>query len=526
MGHGEEVQVEQAIILLLMIVSAVAVVARRLKLPYTVALVVAGLALGFAPIDVPLRLTDTVLIYVLLPALLFEGAINLHLGHLRRDLVPIVVFAVPGTLVCVGIVGTVMHYLLDLDWIHALLFGALISPTDPISVLSVFKRLGVGRRLSVIVEGESMFNDAIAIVIFRLLLAAAARRAAHLPAVPAAHEAIAEFVLVACGGLAVGLAAGVLMSYVTRQIDDHLVEITLSGILAYGSFLAAEQIHVSGPIAVIVAGIVLRNYGWKVGMSATTRLGFRTFWEYAGFVVNSVVFLLVGLGLQGQLSWAGVYRMLAGFLVVILARAIVIYGSSALLSMGPLGHRLPRAWRHVIVWSGLKGALCMVLALTVRQYDEEGVIISTSFGVVLLSLLVQTLTMKPLCRAFGVGRAPKELTRNEVLSGRLMAQNAALAALRHMRESGGISGMTYGALRRQYERDRDHLETELSEVHAEQPQVLETERAQAMFQAASAEKSSILEAFHSGAIGEEALNQLLQDVDQRLDALAGEDLEE
>ncbi len=521
MGTGSELPVASSIILLLITVSAVAVIARRINLPYTVALVVAGLGIGVLGVDLGLELDATLLLQVLLPALLFEGAVNLYLPHLRANWLPIVVFALPGTLLGVGIVGAMAHLLLGLDWTLALLFGSLVSPTDPVAVLALFKELGVDRRLGIIVEGESLFNDAIGIVVFRLMLNLAAFAAAGQHVEVGAASVVSQFLVVAFGGAAVGLAGGIIMSFVTRHIDDHLVEITLSGILAYGSYFLAEQIEVSGPIAVIVAGIMLGSVGRRTGMSPTTRIGFSTFWEYAGFLVNGLVFVLVGVSLPGHHLLQNWYSIVLAFLVVVAARALIVYGGAGLFRHLLAGQRLPWAWQHVILWSGLRGALCMVLALAASTYDPTGLLLPISFGIVLHSLLLQGLTVKPLCRLVGLARTPEEVRRGEHVAGQLMATHAALEALERMRSSGLVSPDTYGDLRSQYSRQHRHLEQQLAEVHDQAPHLRRAERRDALRAAILAEKSAILDNYYAGGISKDTFEELLQDIDGRLDELDG-----
>jgi CPA1 family monovalent cation:H+ antiporter len=513
--------VAHSIILILIVVSAVAVLARRLKLPYTVALVLAGLGISLFGVHLQVELDQNLLMHLLLPALLFEGAINLNATALRREAVPVLVLAVPGTLACTLIVGSVVHYLFHLDWALAFLFGAIIAPTDPIAVLATFRQLGIAKRLSVIVEGESLLNDGLAIVVARIFMAlAAAHVASGEFGMSGQHIGllfgVKQFLQVSLGGVATGLACGFGISLITRQIDDHLVEITLSTLVAYGSFLAAERFGVSGPISVIVCGVVLGSFGRRTGMSATTRVAFNTFWEYIGFVANSAVFVLVGLALQvGGLARSGL-QILIAFLVVLLARAIVIYGSARLLRARFIGHDIPLPWQHVAAWSGLKGALSMVLALGAAYYDRTGFILVATFGVTLLSILSQGLTMRGLVRALGLAHRPEPVLQEEKLVGQLFAKQAALKELQNLREAGLASPAVYRRLTSQYEEERERLEGEMAEARAERPFLEERERADILSRLLLQEKDAILDAFHRGAIGQEAFEDLIEDVDRRL----------
>ncbi len=297
--RGSDSPLDVAIIALLLVISAVGIATRSLRFPYPIALVIMGLLLGELirrPLpflqDVPLddvRLTPHLILVLFLPPLLFEATLHIEAGALRKRLLPIALLAVPGVLLTAGIVGGLVHWLIGFDWPTALLFGAIVAATDPIAVLAIFKRLGAPHDLELLVEGESLFNDGTAVVLSRIFLAAIL--AGRFDPV----RGILDFVVVVGGGLLVGIIAGAAVSRLTATIDDHLIEITLTTILIYGTFVAAEVLHVSGVIAVVTAGLVLANVGVQHATSPTTRLALLNFWEYVAFLINSAIFLLIGL---------------------------------------------------------------------------------------------------------------------------------------------------------------------------------------------------------------------------------------
>src|ERR687886_1180589 len=288
-----------AVVVLLLVISVVGIATRRTRFPYPIALVITGLLLGELtrqplPFVQDLRLdqiqlTPHLILVVFLPALLFEATLHIEARRLRRWLLPIGLLAVPGVVITAGIVGALMPWSVRLDWPTALLFGAIVAATDPIAVLAIFKRLSASRDLELLVEGESLFNDGTAVVLSRILIAAVA--AGHVDI----GGGIYNFVLVVGGGVVVGTLTGLLASRITATIDDHLIEITLTTILAYGTFVTAEVLHVSGVIAVVAAGLVMGNVGTQRGMSPTTRLALLNFWEYVAFLLNSAIFLVIGL---------------------------------------------------------------------------------------------------------------------------------------------------------------------------------------------------------------------------------------
>jgi monovalent cation:H+ antiporter, CPA1 family len=383
---------------LLIVAAIIAILAKRLRIPYTVSLVLGGLLLGVIqlPILSPLQpghrpdwLTPDVILILFLPALIFEGSVKLDVRELLRNSVPLLLLANVGVVLAALVTGYLVHWLIGLPVLIALLFGCIISATDPISVLAIFKDLRVDKRLSLIMEGESLLNDGTAVVLFGILFGAIVAEKLTVP------KGIEQYFLAVAGGAVLGSTLGYLASRITGTVDDPQIEITLTTILAYGSYLLAFQLHLSGVIATASAGLMLGNFGAKRGMSAGTRTAMQSFWEYISFVMNSLVFLLIGLEIHVRellQNWASVLLAIGA---VFLGRALSIY------LLVPLSNRfaekIPLRWQHVAVWGGLRGALALALALsltTAFPYREQ--ILNLTFGVVIFSILVQGLTIKPL----------------------------------------------------------------------------------------------------------------------------------
>jgi monovalent cation:H+ antiporter, CPA1 family len=383
---------------LLIVAAIIAILAKRLRIPYTVSLVLGGLLLGVIqlPILSPLQpghrpdwLTPDVILILFLPALIFEGSVKLDVRELLRNSVPLLLLANVGVVLAALVTGYLVHWLIGLPVLIALLFGCIISATDPISVLAIFKDLRVDKRLSLIMEGESLLNDGTAVVLFGILFGAIVAEKLTVP------KGIEQYFLAVAGGAVLGSTLGYLASRITGTVDDPQIEITLTTILAYGSYLLAFQLHLSGVIATASAGLMLGNFGAKRGMSPGTRTAMQSFWEYISFVMNSLVFLLIGLEIHVRellQNWASVLLAIGA---VFLGRALSIY------LLVPLSNRfaekIPLRWQHVAVWGGLRGALALALALsltTAFPYREQ--ILNLTFGVVIFSILVQGLTIKPL----------------------------------------------------------------------------------------------------------------------------------
>jgi monovalent cation:H+ antiporter, CPA1 family len=377
--------------------SLLGMLAWRLRVPYAVALVLGSLLVEESHLFVLPRLEPSVLLFVFLPPLLFDGAFRLDEKELRSAARPILVLAVPGTVVTALLVALLLIVVLRLPWTVAFLFGSIVAATDPIAVVAVFGRLGAPNRLSVIAEGESLINDGVAITLYTAALGLTMAGTADVPA------ALALFAREVVGGVAIGVALALVFSRLTAAVDDHLVEMTLSTALAYGSFLAASAVHTSGALACVAAGLIHGSYGRQVGMSERARLVLDDLWEYCGFVANALVFLLVGF----TASLANLIG--AGGAVVVCIMAVV--GSRIVLILGPalVGAArvlmLSLAERAVLVWGGLRGALTITLALALpSELAERQLLIDMAFGVVLFTLVVQGLTLPFVVRRAGLAR--------------------------------------------------------------------------------------------------------------------------
>jgi CPA1 family monovalent cation:H+ antiporter len=393
---------ELSLLLLLAVAAAVAVVSNRARLPYAIGLVLAGLVMGnLLPYAGP-HLSKELLFLVVLPGLLFEAAFQIHFSEVWRARGIIFALAVPGLALATFLTALMVWWGVNLvkpgaiDFIEALVFGALISATDPVSVLAIFRTLGVNRRLAAIIEAESLFNDGTAIVIFTIVLGMATGGGLGV------GGAVWEFSRVAVLALAVGTAVGVAVSLLTRSIDDPMIEITLTVLTAYGAFIVAEQLRLSGVIACVAAGMVSGNWGAPSGMQSATRAAAEVFWSFAAFLLNSFVFLLMGLEINLEKLGHYLPEILIAWVAINAARAALVFGQYAILQVaGRAG--LPLAWAKLLTWGGLRGGLSMVLALSLpRDFSHREMILHVTFGVVLLTLLVQGLTIKPLMRSVGL----------------------------------------------------------------------------------------------------------------------------
>jgi Na+:H+ antiporter len=490
----------------LMIVAAVALAVKYVKLPYTIALVAAGLSIGILRaqhyVDLDLHLTPDLVFVIFLPALLFEAALNLHFHSLKENIRPVLILAIVGVLMAAFGVAYSLHFLVSLPLAAALVFGALISATDPISVLAIFKELKAPSRINILVEGESLLNDGAAVVIFKIILAFA------ITGEFSVGTSVLTFLVVSLGGLAIGSATGYLVSQLTRHVDDHLIEITLSTILAYGSYLAAEHFGASGVMSVIAAGIVFGNFGRRVGMSPNTRMMMGVFWEYIGFLMNSLVFLLIGTQVNLSLL-AGEWKMiLVAFVVVIVVRALVIALLAPIFRL--VDKPIPFSWHGVLVWAGLRGSISMALAMGLPAslpYRDD--IILMTFGVVILSLFLQGLTMPSLLRMLKIIGVSQPVYEYEQRLGKVLVHDRALVELKRLKDGLFLRIEPYEELAKFHQEQLDLAEKSLEELGEGEECILEEQKSDAEKIVRMAQVASLHEALDRGLISDEAMEYLI-----------------
>jgi CPA1 family monovalent cation:H+ antiporter len=385
---------------LLVVAILVAIVARRLSLPYTVGLVIAGVGLALAHFETGPKLTHDFIFDVMLPPLLFEAALSIHWNELKRDVLPVLTLSTLGVAISASVVAMGMTYFLGWPVAPALVFGVLIAATDPVAVIAMFKDTGVKGRLRLLVESESLFNDGVAAVLFGFVLTWA--QASNHPAVGAASIA-AALSFTSGGGIAIGLAIGAGAVAIAGRTTDHLVETALTAVAAYGSFLLAEYFNCSGVLATVSAGLLMGNVAVREGaqmsvISEQTREFLVGFWEFAAFLANSFVFLLIGVTVAGiPFVTLGALQLITAIGLVLAGRLLTVYPLSALFWR--TRWKITLREQHVLWWGGLRGALALALALALPPslaFHSE--ILIATFGVVVFSVIVQGLTMPWLLR--------------------------------------------------------------------------------------------------------------------------------
>ena len=384
----------QTATLLLLIAAVVAILTRRLRLPYSVGLVTAGIVLAISPFAPQTSLTKDLIFTALLPPLLFEAAFSIPWDRLRRDFSVIVVLATLGVVLSASVTAIGMHFLASWPWAGALVFGALIAATDPVSVIAAFKEAKAHGRLMLLIESESLLNDGTAAVAFGVVVLLASGQ--QITSIEIARMLLMTvFGGVLCGAM---IALGALL--LAWRTQDHLVEISVTTVAAYGSFLLADHFGMSGVLATITAGLIMGNFKPRKAISEHGREAVQAFWEYAAFVANSLIFLLIGMHEARQHFVTMWLPAATAIVLVTLGRSVAIYPCCLLFSRSSL--RVTGKHQHILFWGGLRGAVALALALglpaTVPLREE---IVSISFAVVAFSVFVQSLTIVPLLRRMG-----------------------------------------------------------------------------------------------------------------------------
>ena len=376
---------------MLIVASLVAMVSRRIGLPYTAGLVLAGIGLAYVPVGADLPLSRELIFNVFLPPLIFEAAMQLRWSRFRTEMPLTIVLAFLGVAISAAIVAGGMHLLLGWSVLGATFFGVLIAATDPVSVIAAFKEMRAEPRLSMVVESESLLNDGVAAVGFAILIGVA-----NGEALTTSGAALALLWTVA-GGLAIGAVIGFVVLTVAGRTEDHLVEVTLTTVVAWGSFLLAEHIHASGVFAALAAGLIVGNLGPRGSISVAGRQHVQDFWAYAAFLANSCLFLLIGSHEAHQPIALVSLPLGIAIVLTLIGRAAAVYPLA--LPFARSGLRLPATYQHVLVWGGLRGAVGLALALAVpATVAERGQIVVVTFGVVAFSIFAQGLTMPWLLR--------------------------------------------------------------------------------------------------------------------------------
>jgi len=496
-------------------------VAKVGRFPYTIALLIAGLTASVLGVSMEhIVLSHDLILLVLLPPLLFEGAATTDLEYLRRNIVPILAMAVAGLLLSILVLGAVGTYALGFPLIISLLFAAMILPTDPVSVLALFEELGAPERLATLVEGESLVNDGVGVVVFSALLvyATGEESAEQLFTQAGVGDLLLQIVFFSLGGLFVGLATGAVVYNVMATLDEHMTEIVLTLILAFGSFILAEHyLHVSGVIATVVAGLFIGNRGAEYAMSPQTKISVFNTWEAGAFLVNTFIFLMIGVKTPVSDLLANLELIAVAIVLVLAARAVAVYPITFLVNRFQ-EPKVPGDYQHVMLWGGLHASIPIALVLGLPpETPYRATLRALVFGVAAFSLVVQGLTMSTLLNRLGIVTRTEAEELFELLVGRARAVDAALESAEDLFDRGEISEAVYDDFTAEYEREKADLNHAISSLLAETPQIRQEQLLAGERRVLQREKSALMDAARSGLVSDDVGEGLIEEVDLKLD---------
>ena len=509
---------ELLLLVLMVAVGGLSILAGTVRVPYPILLVLGGLVLGFVPGVPSAELPPDLVLVLFLPPLLYQAAFFSSPRDLWANARPITLLAVGLVLVTMTAVAVVAHALVaGLPWAAAFALGAIVSPTDPLAATAIARRLGVPRRLVTVLEGESLVNDATALVAYRLAVAAVVAGSFTL------WEAGLRFVVGAVGGVVIGLAVGWLFAEARRRIEDSVVEIVLSVVTGYAAYLPAELLGVSGVLAAVTAGLYVGWHAPELASPSTRLLGF-SFWEVLVYLLNAVLFVLVGL--QLNLILTGVSGSSALVLVgqAALVAAVVIgvrvgWGFTVpylvrVLDRRPaqVARRVGARERLVSSWSGMRGAVSLAAALALPlSFPQRNLIIFVTFGVILATLVLQGLTLPWLIRRLGVQRDDSEA--QEEIRGRLRATDAALARLEELAGEGWTRDDTVERMRGLYQFRRRRLKARAGYLADDGAQDRSLAYQRLVRELLEAQRREIVRLRNRGEISNEVMHRIERDLD-------------
>lgn len=415
-------------VLALIISLVVALFSRHFRLPYTLILVIVGLIIGILPILTDVHLEPDAVLFLFMPALLFEGAINVHIRQLRADWLPIFFLAVPGLGISLALIAASLHWGIGLPWLLALLVGAMVSPTDPVAVIALLKQMHIPTRLTSLIEGESLFNDGVGSAAYEIVLGLLLPTLGISSAVSNSSlwGIIGETLWLVLAGPLLGASFGWLVVMLLKRVSDYdyLIQLTTTLSVAYGAYLLGDVLHTSGLLAVVGAGLVMGNYGKHATLQPREKAT-RDVWEFIGYLANSILFLLLGIQIGSGFHLSSFIGILLAILGVIMGRVVMVYifaplsdliarrsshGASEATIPLPSPQPIPLQWRPLIALVGLRGALSIALVLGLpANLTQKPLLEDMVYGVVFVTLLVQGLALRFLLPHWpGIKPAPSE----------------------------------------------------------------------------------------------------------------------
>lgn len=501
-------------IILLLLATGVALLTRRFRVPYVTGLVLAGLPITEL-LSRRIGLDPSLVLNLFLPILIFDAGINTDISRLRSTFKPIALLAAPGAVLSSAIIAAVLKFGLGLPWIPALFVGVILANTDTVSMIAVFKEIQVPSRLSTIVEGETLFNDAAALVSFNLILQV------YLTGSLTLVQGIQQLVFIALGGCVVGLVLGYLSIPIFTRLDDPLSSLLLTVAVALGTFQVGQFLGVSGAVAVVMAGLVFGNFGLSGNTSASSRITLLSFWEYASFSVNTFIFLLIGVEINLAMLWKALPAILLAVLAYQVGRVLTVYPLLAMLRW--FDRPIPLRWQHLLFLGNIKGSLSMALALSLpTTLPGRENLIAIVFGSVLVSLVGQGLSLPWLVKRLKLSKFSEAQQQVEELQAQLITAKAAQDELGSLLKSGVLPKSVYEEMRSAYQVQVAGAEKTLRELYNRRPdefdvkadghRKLDAIRRRLLM----AEKGALNEARRKRILSEEIVQERVKKIDEQL----------
>lgn len=517
------IELVSVLVAILLVAAMVLALCKRIKMPFTVALVLVGLAITHVSGLMPSHLqpyfhysiSPDMILYVCLPTLLFESAFALDPRQMRRNMAPILTLAIPGLLISTGLIGLMVYSLTSISLAPALLLGAILSATDPIAVIALFKSLGAPKRLTVLVEGESLFNDATSIVTAKLLFTVV------IAGVFTSHDlshGVYDFFMEFFGGILVGWLIAVVTGTILGYVEsDPEIEISLTTILAYGSFILAQNVfHVSGVMATVAAGLTLSGWG-RAKISPSVHHYLEHFWEFLAYIANALIFLLVGLSVNLSALADSLGMLAVVILAMLVSRAVITFGLIPITCKLPGAVPINGKYQTAIFWGGLRGAIALAIVLSLDDFQYKELFTALVTGAVLFTLLVKGLTMETLVRWLGLDQPPlsDRLAREE---GQLNATKAALRDIPSLQRGGLFSARIASQLEKRCQKRIKNIEHHILSLRKEE--LDESAEEKLLFlRSLAAEKNQYYQMFTKGHLTEHTYRNLNDIVVTQIDRL-------
>ncbi|WP_048152601.1 cation:proton antiporter [Methanolacinia paynteri] len=525
---GTDVESIISIILLLLFIAIFAgILFRKIKVPYTIGLFLAGFVITAISRNISgienlfdFVLSSEIILFLFLPPIVFEAAFHINKRLMSETIAPILILAIPGVIFSALVVGCIVGYATPVPLIYAMLFGALISATDPVSVIALFKNIGVPARLTTILEGESVFNDASALVTFSLVLGIISVGTFDLYTVVYGTEWIFWSFF---GGILTGIFTGILIgSLIALSGKDAVISSVITMIIAYASYLLADSLfQVSGIIAVLTAGLIV---GWfsSIWLKKEERKGLSDFQDFSAYLANSLIFLLIGITTANILAvYSSETELLllipVALVAVFISRAAVVYILSGVMNLFKGRGYIPLNYQHALFWGGLRGAVALALALSISEnmpYRDE--IVMMTVGVVLFTVIVEGTTTKPLTAKLGLDR-PSNIALYEYYSGIIHAKTAGLKILDRLEARNKVEPVIAGRIRDEYSREITDARSGIQEIYQNILPDDEVLKKFLWIRLIMVERSFYEEFYEGGYISEIVLDEMRHFINLRLD---------